>query len=162
MTIDKRVPADFKYGPEPALFFLRSMNVLFAFSVFFWNVTEIKTFKVRENQKLESASFLFSVFPCAGETDGKRTEEHPRGLEKQSKTISLSWILYQVTPPNTHKQNQSTPPKKPKVFLVELLCIRVNVVTVLDFIVCNTFNLISWFLTNNIYSDCIFYGCANI
>jgi len=38
--MDKRVPSGFRHGTEPALFFLRSMNVLFAFSVFFWNVTD--------------------------------------------------------------------------------------------------------------------------
>lgn len=87
--MDKRVPSGFKHGPEPALFFLRSMNVLLAFSVFLWNETEIKTnpFKVREKQKLEFVSFLFSVFACAGETEperrvDRRTKEHPRGLEK--------------------------------------------------------------------------------
>lgn len=61
------------------------MNVLFAFSVLLWNVTEIKTnpIKVREKQKLEFASFLFSVFACAGETEPERG-----GLTGGQKSIS--------------------------------------------------------------------------
>lgn len=56
------------------LVLLKEHELLFAFFVFLWNVTEIKAnlVKVREKQKLELASFFFSVFPCAGETEVER------------------------------------------------------------------------------------------
>lgn len=42
-TVDKRISSGFKHGPEPALFFLRSMHVLLVRSFFLWNLTKIKT-----------------------------------------------------------------------------------------------------------------------
>lgn len=93
----------FKHGPEPVLFFLRSRNVfcVFCFSLEYdWDL-KINPVKIREKEKLEFASILFSVFPCGEETEpemGEGWQEDKRGSQRTGEKIpnSFTQLLYQV------------------------------------------------------------------